>query len=212
MASYEAAEKNMIVPRGVAVWPSLQKPDEKFNKYKTGVRVQANAKGVPEFIGACDNFLADWMESEGIKAKKGRVLVVSPPYEILTDDDDNPTGEVLIKCARTAIHINKVTGEKYDFKPIIEDSKGNLVTKQLNIGNGSVLQVGAEARTYLMEEKTGDVAGFSLRPKRVRLFSLVARSGTDNFSEGFEKDEEGDGFDSTGGDFTADSEGTPGDF
>ena len=189
----------LITPRGTCKFPKLQVPDERFNYYGTGLLVDPDDPKVQAFMDSCKSAIDEWVAENDIKGTKAKPLTIQYPWADDTDKEGEPTGQLELKCRRKAVITSKRSGETYDFSPKIEDSKGTPIKKNLQMGSGTVVQIGVEARTYQMTETTATVVGISLRPIRVRVFDLVV---FDNDGGGFEFEDSNDDSFEVGG-FTA---------
>lgn len=100
-------------PKGIAAWPKLEKEDPKYGGYSVKLVVEKDA--AQPFIDAIND------EVEGEKGKKG-MAKFSPPYA------ENENGQIEFRF-------------KTKTKPTLFDSKGKPITKDLNVGSGSVLKI-----------------------------------------------------------------------
>lgn len=102
-----------VSPKGVAAWPKIEREDKKYGGFSVKLIVEKNA---------AQDFMTKINEAvEDEKGKKG-LAKFAPPYA------ENDEGQIEFKF-------------KSKNKPKIFDSKGKPVTKELNIGSGSVLKV-----------------------------------------------------------------------
>ena len=134
----------MTTPKGVAVFPWLTRADTKFNKdgvYHTGLALDPNDPGVPEFLAKLDEIHAEAVEITKKSLGKAKIKA-QPIYEPEEDEDGNPTGRVIIKCKTNAVK----NGAKVDLA--IFDAKRNPHPKNIPVYGGSVLRiaVGPSAR------------------------------------------------------------------
>ena len=164
----------ITTPIGVAKWPSLEKPDTKFDKdgcYKVDLIVQGDEADalVKEMSTVRDAHIETIKETK----PKWKAKVSPLPVSDEVDDDENPTGAKVFKFKLKAVGIN---GEdRWEQRPIIMDSDGTPITKVPRIGGGSKLIVCADIIPYL-SPMVG--AGVSLRLKAVQLIDLVEYSSS----------------------------------
>ncbi len=177
-------------PFGIACWPYLNKPDDKFAShgdpgvYKVDLKVPNDEAA--DFLAAIEDFRD--ANLEGRKAKL--------PWKAELDKEGNETGNVLIRFSQ---------------KEFIKTSRGNMPMKVLLIdghkkpmteiiGPGSTIRGKVNARIWTVKGETG----LTLHPSVVQCTDLKESmdAGTDDF------DEVDGGFSSAGAGETV--EGTPG--
>ena len=163
------------LPKGVARFPSLHRPDTKFNDlgvYKANVAVPAEeAASVMTKLQAI------------AKQELGKALPKSDNslWKMEIDDNGDETGMVMFKA--TVKNIQKKDGELWDRKPVQYDTELNRVNEV--IYGGSELVVACDVRVWEFSGKKG----ISLQPTAVQIHKLVSPSnGGDN---PFEKAEGG---------------------
>jgi len=176
----------ITTPTGLAVWPRLNEPDNKFDKanpiYHLKLRLsREEAEGIVKTMTQVhkDN-LADIMKDTG----KKKVKEAPFPVKDVEDQDGNPTGEVEINFKLKSIGVNG--GDRWEQRPKLFDSKGQPVTEV--VGGGSKVKVGAEIVPYFVASIG---AGISLRLKAVQVIELVEKSGSDSFDTWEFNEEEG---------------------
>ena len=151
--------KTFTTEKGIAYYPYISAPDTKFDEqghYKVNLCLsQEKAKPVIEMIN--NEILS------GIKALKAdkpntNIKQAPLPYADETDEDGNPTGNVIIKFKSKAA-----------YKPAVFDSKGTMMPNS-NIYGGSEIKVSGSISFY----HTGSIgAGVSLRLRAVQLIQYV---------------------------------------
>lgn len=177
----------MTTPRGIAVYPRLDRPDTKFDEngtYKADLRVPADR--------------ADALIKKLSKIYRDHTGKVHPKhperdnknafYYIETDEDGEETGNVVFKLRVK----NKITrkGELWDRRPAQFDARGKPIRNPKRVGGGSELIVSFEV--YLWQTPTGG-KGMSLQPEAVQIISLEEYDGTKSAdSYGFGAVEDGD--------------------
>lgn len=198
-----------ITPRGVFVYPSLNKPDfgtkdypKPDGEYKVTLRLtQAQADAWREgplkavIARAREEADAAFAALPIATRKKLKELTFN---ECGTDEYDKvseePTGFVLFKIGMKASGLrDKGTPKEavWNQKPQVFDSKGIALDKVPDIWGGSEGYVSVEAGPYFIPG-TG-AAGVSLRLKGVQLMKLVQGGQRDAAAHGFAAQE--DGFD-----------------
>ncbi|MQB00683.1 MAG: hypothetical protein GEU78_10375 [Actinobacteria bacterium] len=176
-------------PKGVLVYPKVNKPDYKFKadgEYSTQLRVEGAVAA--KFRAYVDEQHAAAMEDalENTPKAKQKALKESPhrPYKVEEDDEGNETGAVVFKFKRNYKGENKKSGEVWFNKIHLFDAKGKR-TMAL-VGGGSEATISFKPRFY---NTPGVGAGVSLVLYAVQVTKLV-QSGTAE-SYGFEADEDG---------------------
>lgn len=195
-------KNNLVTPRGRLVYPRLAgKPDTKFKPegvWKTGLSVpKADAKELMEKIDAAIKAALDEAKKSAKNPKELKAIKQcdDKPYRIETDDDDNPTGNVLFNFKMTASGKSRKTGKDFTMQPALFGKSGSPLTAELakTIGGGSVAKVSFEIAPF-QQVKTG--VGVSLRLQGVQILELVEWTGDGSrfgFSDESEEDEESAG-------------------
>jgi hypothetical protein len=201
----KAKAKKFISKPGVALWPHLVSPDVTFNKngvYHTKlVYSPEDFKGMKEIIDA--EVDAAYIETvDGLKPAQIKKVFKLYPYgpEITKDEEGEEveTGNIALNFKSNASYEDKKTGKTIDLKPALFDAAGNKITRKINIGNGSVLQVSASIAKYSMKadmiidgKKTkGMNTGITLYINGIMIRKLE-EYGASAESMGFETDDEG---------------------
>ena len=158
------AQANTItLPKGIARFPSLHRPDTKFNElgvYKANVAVPAEeAEAVMTKLQSI------------AKAELGKALPKSDNslWKMEIDDNGDETGMVMFKA--TVKNILKKDGELWDRKPKQYDADLKVVNEV--VFGGSELIVNCEVRIWEFSGKKG----ISLQPRAVQIIKLVGPSG-----------------------------------
>ena len=145
-------------PKGIAQYPWLSKPDTKFNEegeYKVNlILTKKEAAPVIEQINAA--FAENYKVQEKEHGKD--IKTANPPYMDELDDDNKPTGNVIIKFKSKAL-----------YAPAIFDAKGNVM-KDSNIWGGSEIRVNGSIAPYYVK-LIG--AGVALRLRAVQVIQYV---------------------------------------
>lgn len=187
-----------ISPRGIALFPWLNKPDTKFDPaaFKTTLRVPGDQ--AEAFIAMIDanteayrptamEELKDPKKKASFKKagkldEKGNPIVHTPYTEVL-DDNGDPTGEIDFAFKCPAEGKDKSTGKTWKNKIVMFDAnKKELVGIQ--VWGGSEIKVRCTMNAYLT---TLAGLGTSLRMDAVQIFKLSSGSGAN--ASGFEVEE-----------------------
>jgi hypothetical protein len=174
------AERHKVnTPMGTARWPRLATPDTKYaehGEYKCDLIVPL--KEAEPFIAKVEKLYAAEFKEQKLKKK------ADFPWEEELDDQDNKTGNVVLKC-KVKNRLTK-SGEVWDRKPPVFDSKGNRV--EANIGGGSKLRMNLELYFW-----GADSLGFgvSLQINAVQIIELVEYDAASADSFGFDEVEDG---------------------
>ena len=151
--------KTFTTPKGVAFYPYISAPDTKFDEqghYKVNLCIpKEEAQPIIEQIKG--ELVA------GIKALKeakpnAKIKQAPLPFEDELDEDDQATGNVIIKFKSKAA-----------YKPAIFDSKGTPMMKS-NIYAGSILKVNGSIAFY---NSPAVGAGVTLRLRAVQVIEYV---------------------------------------
>ena len=174
----------IVTPRGIAVYPWLNRPDTKFSPdgdFKVTLKV--GAEEAAPLMEKLDEALAKYQAQQAKADPKVGRYSISPPYEEEIDDQGNLTGNYLFKFKQKAV-INTKDGRTIDMKVALVDASRTPTT--VNVGGGSEIKIAATVFPYAM--KTTKSVGLSLRPSAVQILSLV--SGQSNVVSMFD-DEDG---------------------
>lgn len=196
-----------ITPRGVFVYPAINKPDfgtkdypKPDGEYKVTLKVTKKVADAwrdgplkAVIAGARENAEAEFAKLPVATRKKLKELtwndVGTDEYDKATEE---PTGFVLFKLSMKASGTRK-DGTAWSAKPTVFDSKGKAISPVPEIWGGSEGYVSVEANPYFIPG-TG-AAGVSLRMKAVQLMKLVQGGQRDAAGFGFAAQD--DGFDSS---------------
>ena len=174
----------IVSPRGIAVYPWLNRPDTKFSAdgdFKVTLKVQA--EDAAPLIQKLDEIISSYKTAQSKADPKLNQYTVAPPYEEEMDDQGNLTGKYLFKFKQKA-KIHTKDGRVIDMKVALVDASRTPTT--VNVGGGSELKIAATVFPYAMS--TTKSIGLSLRPSAVQILSLV--SGKSNAAAMFD-DEDG---------------------
>ncbi len=171
-----------ISPPGVAVWPRLNEPDFKFKEegvFTTALRFDMADPAVQGYLSELEQVFSEAYERqcqiEGKKSLKKHPL----PWSEETDDEDNPTGNHLVKYSLKFRYKSKKTEEEWVRRPAIFGR--DRLPSQDKIGGGSVLNIKTQVYTWYTP---GLGFGITLQPVAVQIVSLVEPGGAS--AEGFD--------------------------
>lgn len=162
-----------VTPKGIAVYPWLDKPDTKFKadgEYTMKLRLSAEES--QDLITKIDEAIAEACAAEKQKNPKKAVKKASPPYSKVVDDEGNETGEYLFKFSLKA-KVKTKEGKEWTQRPEIVDAKGNIITGKVKVGGGSEVKVGCQIAPFTAPVGTG----VTLRLMAVRVLKLVTYGG-----------------------------------
>lgn len=193
----------VVTPRGSAVWPRLNTPDDKFNKagvYTCKLAIDADDPDLAKLRAKVEELIeAKHAEivaelTDGGKAGVAKKVQKADPFKAEEDPETgDETGRILINAKMTA----SGTGKKgpWTRKPAIFNSKGVLLKNPPMIGSGSTLKLNVELFPYYAaNDKT---VGVSFRLEAAQLLTLV---------QGGQRDAAGYGFGEEDGDDVSDME------
>jgi len=168
-----AQANTFTTPKGIAQYPHLSKPDDKFSKpgdYKVNLILSAEeAAPIIEQINAA---FAENMQAEMKKQNKKELKAANPPYMEELGDDGQLTGNVIFKFKSTAA-----------YKPAIFDAKGKPMMES-NIWGGSEIRVNSTIGAYYVATIG---VGVALRIRAVQVIRLVEGSAEGASRFGFEE-------------------------
>lgn len=171
------AKQNLItLPRGIAIYPALHRPDTRFDElgtYKADVKIE-EAKAKP-FM---DKLSAIYKEHTGKAPSKKD----NPMWSYVEDDEGNETGEVHFKI-RVKNKMRK-DGKLWDRRPMVMDAKKASMDTDVAVWGGSVMRVQMDVYCWVAAGKKG----VSLQPVIVQVIDLKTGSGAGDMSE-FDEEE-----------------------
>ena len=197
-------KETLVSPKGVVgPYPAIDRIDygsddypDPAGSYKCEVHLDKKDKGVKELMKRFDAFTpeieaaARALEKKTLKEKGKKIEVsINPMYREVYDEEGEETGVIAIKAKTKASGKNRKTGEEWNRKLPIRDSKGNLIKGKLGIATGSVVKMAATIGDVYATPTAG--AGRTLYLDSVMLFELQQFGGSNPFSE---EDYEDDGY------------------
>jgi hypothetical protein len=188
-----------VLPRGVAIWPSLNTPDTKWNAagvYATRLAFSADDPALIPLREKVSGLIAERLDEEKAKliaaGKKGLVskLRTADPFKVEVDDETgDETGRIILNAKMTATGISKKTQKPWTRKPAIFNAAGVVLKNPPMIGSGSELKVSVELSPYFVAKD--QEVGVSFRMEAVQVLKLVQFGARDASAFGFAS-EEGD--------------------
>jgi len=205
------ANKSIVTPSGQAHYPSITVPNTMFNAdgvYKCDLIVSEDK--AEEFTSIVQQILDKEYDLEC--QRKGKKLRKAANFPVFQDSE----GTWMIRAKQPA-KVTSKDGKSYDFSIKVFDAQGKLVTSEdLKIGNGSVLKMAVEPRTWF-NPSLG--FGITLGLRAVQIIELVEYTGgSADFGFGTEEGSfvaGGESFDDTfskNADSDSEEEGQDGDF
>jgi hypothetical protein len=199
----EQKEKREIVhsPKGVAIYPYLNRPDTKFDAkgvYKVDLRVPGDEADdlIAKITATQEEAAAMAKKKAAEQKKKGKKVTPKEadlPYFEACDEDGNETGEVVFRFKSTASGVSKKTGKKWQRKIPLFDSKGK--PSKASVYGGSTLIVAFTVEPWVNPKCE---YGVKLQMEAVQIIELVTGSGQRSATEygfgtvegGYEADDE----------------------
>lgn len=184
----EQKHESVLTPVGDAVYPHLVRPDTKFNaagEYKTRVAFEDNEE-IREVIERLEGIRDEFLNSL-TPAKRKKVKSVEDVFTEETDDEDEPTGRVIMNFKQKAL-IKTKKGDEFRPQVHLFDSKNKRVFPK-SVGSGSRIACFAEIVPYFMESTK--IVGVSLRLKAVQILELREGAATSGDAFGFDVREGG---------------------
>jgi len=206
MAGKKPTFETFTTPKGIAVYPKLNTPDEFKGKRSYSVKLVLAKDAIGDLIekieAAADKAFEDAKvelaqkieEAAGakkgpLKAKLAKLEKADLPIKPQFDDEGNETDNVILNIKMAASYKDK-NDKEVPLSPKIFDSKGNQMKNPPDIWGGSTLRVSGQLVPFNMPAT--DCAGVSLRLGAVQVIELVTRgSGASADSYGFGKEDGG---------------------
>lgn len=206
-----------VLPRGVAIWPSLNTADTKWKAegvYSTRLAFDADDPKLVPLRAQVEDLIAERLEEEKAKliaaGKKGLVskLKTADPFKVELDDETgDETGRIIINAKMNASGISKKTGKPWQRKPAIFNAAGVVLKNPPMIGSGSELKVSVDLRPYFVAKD--QEVGVSFSMEAVQVLKLVQFGARDASAFGFAS-EEGDDIADLTSDFADERGGSAG--
>ena len=180
----------LMSPKGVAVYPRLNRPDTKYNEhgtYSCDLRLEMN-EATKKLLAA---ITAEYKSHTGTDHPKKPVRKDKEAVFYFDQNDDGSyvLDSVTLKLRAKNVTVKK-TGEIWDRKPKLFDAKGDPLPIDIKVGGGSGVKVAFEIDNGTIQ-KSGDKFT-RLIPTAVQIIDLVEYGdGGDAASFGFDEE---DGF------------------
>lgn len=179
----KAIRVRLTSPKGVAVYPKVNRPDTKFSEdgvYSTKLLVSKD-DALP-FVQQVKQVLKEYYEETCKAQKKAKLKLADTPWK------ESENGENLEINFKLPAKVKTKSGEVIELRPALFDSKGHP-TNEL-VGGGSIIKVGCEASPWFVPALG---VGITLRLRAVQVLELKAPSAGGNAFEafGFSSEEEG---------------------
>lgn len=178
----------LTCPAGIAVYPSLNKPDTKFDnagKYKVKVRIPKDDCGA--FLKELKKLYTDNYKAQC--EKEGKELKKAPVPWTIVEEDGKKTGEIMFNFAMKARGTGR-DGSTWENRPKIFGPDASLLANDAlpNIGGGTKMKVNHMVDGWY---SAAIGAGISLRIRGVQIIELVEWGGGSSASDfGFESEGE----------------------
>lgn len=188
MAEKRPKAKNYVTPDGVAKYAHLNQPQTNFKAQ--------GVYGVHLILDPNEPTVAAWIE--GLKAEEAKgfaaaqqenpkavnkTVLIKPDTSKDSDNNDIPTGKVVVKFSHDASGTRKDKAE-WTWKPDLFDANGTPLPKGVVVYGGSRIAVAYQMKNVLMP--TGDYY-LSLKLQGVQILSLVDSFTREASSLGFAK-------------------------
>lgn len=155
------AQKTITTPVGIARYPSLNRPDTKFDDigvYK--VNLEMSTEDAEPFLKQIEALFSEFVADKKRELKKDKLKLHAAPWE----DND---GLTQLKLKVKAMGKNK-EGETFSRQPKLFGADGQPL--EANIGGGSKIKVAVVPYTWYTASLG---AGITLQPKAVQVLELV---------------------------------------
>ena len=206
MSDKKKRPEKIITPKGVFVYPWVNKPDTKWKQegeYRVTLKLEKEAARdlVKKLKPLYEDAIAKAKANP--KKKNKKVKVQDAPWSMETDDDGNETGFVLFKFKRRASGVKK-DGTPWAIKPDLFDAKGNPLPASAQVFGGTIGKVSFTAEAY----DTAIGAGISLRLEGAQVIKLVEGQGRNASAYGFGDESDDDDADEVESDDDSDDDGS----
>ena len=175
----EKREKRTVhkSPKGVAIFPYLNKPDTKWKpegEFKTKQRIPTDEAGdLIELIEAAqEEAKAEAMVKAKAKNKTKMVKAADLPFTAELDESEEETGNTLFSFKSTASGVSKKTNKPWSRKLAVFDAKGKPFKK--DIYGGSTLIIAFTAEPWVNPKFE---YGVKLQMEAVQVIDLVSTGG-----------------------------------
>jgi hypothetical protein len=199
-----------ITPKGVAVFPWLDKPDTKYKpegEYRCKVRFSEEVATplIEQLQPLHDKAVEAARKNPKRKAmpEKKFEALITPLYNDVTDEEGNPTGEVEFNFKRLASGVSKKTGKPWAIKPDLFDAKGRKLAADAKVYGGSLVKISFEVVPY----DTPKSVGIKLSLAGVQVIKLVEGQGRSAGQYGFGDESEDEDADEVNENFADESTG-----
>lgn len=164
----------MMSPRGIASWPKLNKPDEKYDKFTVGLILEKDV--AEKFLGTLKEIdETNLKEAQAsIKGKThpktGEPLSVEHqglPYKLELDSNKQPTGRIIVQFGLNATWKDKEDKTQHN-KVNLFDASGKPCNVQ--VGGGSEIIVAFRPSPYFIDGTRA--AGVTLKIQAVQVINL----------------------------------------
>lgn len=219
-----ANQFKFMTPRGVAVFPCIHKPSQKFGKFECKLILDPEDEKLQQLLEKAEALRDEFLEEtkagleqkrqEALKKGRGaeakkieqkiKALKVADVHGMDVDDEGNETGKITLKATASAEGKRK-DGSTFKREIHVFDARNRKLTKVPAIYGGSELKMAGVCFPYY--NPSTDTVGVSFRLEAVQLLKLVSSGGSAE-RYGFGVEEGGyEGEDSDGHDFSDDEGG-----
>jgi hypothetical protein len=192
-------------PRAPAVYPKLDLANPDYGteehaieggNFSCQIRVLKSDPAVKALLGKLEKLMEiSEREAEELFAKlpvaaRKKLKDTTTRNEFVTecyDEDENETGEIILKFKMKHSGVVKKTGKAWKRYPQLIDAKLQPLKKGTQIWGGSIVKLSASAAPYFIP--ASGAYGVSLRLEGVQVLELVTAGGRSASSLGFEAEE-----------------------
>lgn len=183
MANKGKGKVRLVTPKGIAKYPWLTKPNERFNP-QYSINLIVDVTEAQATIDKLDEMLEDQYNQTVAELKKNKKydeakkVIKNEPYSMVCDEEGNETGQVEFKFKKLINVKDKKTGEMIVLgPPQLVDSKGKEITGDISVYGGSICRVSFQANPYYISGTKA--CGVSLRLLGVQVVELRTKDATD---------------------------------
>lgn len=186
MADKKAKNPRFTTPLGIAAWPRVTVADTQFVKtgeWSTKITFAPDDPGVSEFLAYLDAQVdAAVVEMKKQYPKAAKAIKPAPAYRNEVDKEGTETGRIEFGAKRPCQVTRKADEKVFKLNPpVLFDSAGNVIKKDIKLGAGSKILVNFEHYPYIIQ-KDKEV-GISRRLLAVQVIELVEWNGVSQDAE-----------------------------
>lgn len=182
MADKKKQNVRYVTPVGVASWPKLHEPDEKYNTFQVKLLLDPNTKPHADFMAKLDTMTdAAVEEMKKEHSKYAKQIKRAAPYAPELDKEGDETGLIVVNFSAPSVFVRKKDKKEFPNKIALYDAAGTPLASDVRVGGGSQIQVSFESWPYFIPKDKD--AGMTRRLVAARVVELKVWSGNQTASD-----------------------------